>query len=650
MEKTMKKILLTLSLLIFANVFCHADPQKYKITTSTKTADAGYSIKGSQKYEICADTASAPVVTISSYTVNLGGKQTGNEQGVKVGSSTVADVANSVAVNSVSPAAMQAGNYSLGTSSMTVYYLYVSSLVATGFTASGGSGGFDSMPVGAIIEFISTTTMPSDFAYLNGQTLSRTSDAQLWAYAQSDPNLIGTSPGQFGVGDGVTTFTVPDRRGYFTRAWDDGKGIDANRVINSTQTSTFQGHRHELSGTSPWILSSAGTGGNINTTGSAYPNSAGGVGSPITDGVNGTPSTGPETRPINVTTVYGMKRRLSTQTQGALNPDRTWKVVYSTTIAANCSSFIATGLNGDYDETYMVRYMFKTGDAAQAATYRLGLAGDTTSICGFKRIVGDGSTSASSTDNTFQGLYLCTLSAGSGKTASGEAKIFAKTGSVRNAIITQINGSDASSAPGIETTQLQVARWNNTTVNISSMTFWTGTTNGIGAGSYIEILALSTSTVSVGVASQLASNTNAVIQADQDNDGVGNIVMKVGSTEYACIDANGMRIVQSTWTAPTFQNSWVNNGSWGAPAGYMKDSMGFIHLRGIVKSGTVGATMFTLPAGYRPSYLQGMTVPSNNGVTVIGWINILATGEVQAISPSGNSWLSLDGITFMAEQ
>lgn len=85
----MKKLFLLLGLLVFGSSFCEA-VQKYKMTVSTKTENVGYSILGSQKYEIGLDTASIPIITISSWTVNFGGMQVGTEEGVKVGTATIA--------------------------------------------------------------------------------------------------------------------------------------------------------------------------------------------------------------------------------------------------------------------------------------------------------------------------------------------------------------------------------------------------------------------------------------------------------------------------------------------------------------------------------------------------------------------------------
>ena len=58
-----------------------------------------------------------------------------------------------------------------------------------------------------------------------GATISRTAYAQLFS-------VIGTA---FGAGDGSTTFRLPDLRGEFLRAWDDGRGVDSGRVFGSAQ-------------------------------------------------------------------------------------------------------------------------------------------------------------------------------------------------------------------------------------------------------------------------------------------------------------------------------------------------------------------------------------------------------------------------------
>ena len=100
------------------------------------------------------------------------------------------------------------------------------------------------------------------------------------------------------------------------------------------------------------------------------------------------------------------------------------------------------------------------------------------------------------------------------------------------------------------------------------------------------------------------------------------------------------------WTAVTFQNSWVNYDGTFNQCGYLRDPHGFVHLRGLVKSGTIGTTIFTLPAGYRPEYQQLFNVQSNSA---LGRCDVKTNGEVTA-NAGNNAWFSLDGLIFKAYQ
>ena len=96
------------------------------------------------------------------------------------------------------------------------------------------------------------------------------------------------------------------------------------------------------------------------------------------------------------------------------------------------------------------------------------------------------------------------------------------------------------------------------------------------------------------------------------------------------------------WTAPTLLNSWVNYGSGNAAAGYTKVG-NRVEVKGLVRSGTVTANIFTLPTGYRPAEPLRFATISNNA---LGRINILTDGSVDSSSINDNTWLSLDGIAF----
>ncbi len=102
-----------------------------------------------------------------------------------------------------------------------------------------------------------------------------------------------------GIGDGSTTFNVPDYRGEFLRGWDAGKGTDASRAFGLSQTDAIQGHKHSLGLT----LGGSGAGGN----GGSWVSTATDTGTPISDGTNGTPRTAAETRPRNMAVMYCIK-------------------------------------------------------------------------------------------------------------------------------------------------------------------------------------------------------------------------------------------------------------------------------------------------------------------------------------------------------
>lgn len=106
-----------------------------------------------------------------------------------------------------------------------------------------------------------------------------------------------------------------------------------------------------------------------------------------------------------------------------------------------------------------------------------------------------------------------------------------------------------------------------------------------------------------------------------------------------------------TWIAPTLLNSWANYGGGYNNAGYMKDALGFVHLRGLIKNGNI-ATIFNLPSGYRPVGQCLFFAPCNHTPTppVSARIDIIpSTGAVDLVSYEtlgNNAWVSLDGIMF----
>lgn len=96
-----------------------------------------------------------------------------------------------------------------------------------------------------------------------------------------------------------------------------------------------------------------------------------------------------------------------------------------------------------------------------------------------------------------------------------------------------------------------------------------------------------------------------------------------------------------------FANSWVNFGGAFQVARYRKDALGYVHVQGTIKSGTLNVAMFTLPAGYRPAATLQFACVSNNAH---GTVQVLSTGVVQMPTSGGsNASVSLDTITFFAD-
>lgn len=91
-----------------------------------------------------------------------------------------------------------------------------------------------SLGLTGVMTTFAQSTAPSGWLKANGAAVSRTTYAALFA-------VIGTT---YGVGDGSTTFNLPDPRGRFVRALDDGKGVDVGRATNTVQAPALLTHTH----------------------------------------------------------------------------------------------------------------------------------------------------------------------------------------------------------------------------------------------------------------------------------------------------------------------------------------------------------------------------------------------------------------------
>ena len=180
----------------------------------------------------------------------------------------------------------------------------------------------DAIPVGAGF-VIFADSPPAGMLELDGAELSRATYAALWTHAQSGGNLVAQGSkqaGNFGNGDGSTTFTLPDLRGEFLRGWDHGRGVDTGRTIGSSQLDQMQRitGRADIDGSRAWQSDSGSAAGAMglqaNVTANTRHNAtASGTGTAVNfDSANSpnarvSTTTAGETRPRNNAVMFCIK-------------------------------------------------------------------------------------------------------------------------------------------------------------------------------------------------------------------------------------------------------------------------------------------------------------------------------------------------------
>jgi microcystin-dependent protein len=149
-------------------------------------------------------------------------------------------------------------------------------------------GGVATVPVGTVSAYAGPV-VPNGWLLCNGSAVSRTEYANLM-------QSIGVA---WGAGDNLTTFNVPDLRGYFLRGIDPSGTIDSTaRTLGSIEASNMPNHSHQIEESS--LHNAAYCPG-----GFGYVNTAGCT--PATFMSDGPSSISGETRPINVAVYYIIK-------------------------------------------------------------------------------------------------------------------------------------------------------------------------------------------------------------------------------------------------------------------------------------------------------------------------------------------------------
>jgi len=100
------------------------------------------------------------------------------------------------------------------------------------------------------------------------------------------------------------------------------------------------------------------------------------------------------------------------------------------------------------------------------------------------------------------------------------------------------------------------------------------------------------------------------------------------------------------WLVPTLQNGWVQYDTTYGNAAIYRRINGIVFVRGLLRSGTVGATIFTLPAGFRPSIRMLFACYTNPNVACR--VDVDPTGTING-SGESNGWISLANIIFVAD-
>lgn len=184
------------------------------------------------------------------------------------------------------------------------YVLDANNVICMVYRPSAIGGGITSdSEIGSIVAF-GCSTAPVGFLACEGQAVSRSTYADLF-------DVISTT---WGVGDGSTTFNIPDLRGAFLRGTGshgtanmaDGNDF-AGPALGASENDQFQGHIHKIdvSGTDD---------GNYTRTGASINAQRSTLATLYTDGTNGDPRYGDETRPFN----YGVKFCIRYAAKGAL--------------------------------------------------------------------------------------------------------------------------------------------------------------------------------------------------------------------------------------------------------------------------------------------------------------------------------------------
>jgi microcystin-dependent protein len=146
------------------------------------------------------------------------------------------------------------------------------------------------LPAGAVMPF-AMNSAPAGWLAANGSNVSRSTYAALFS-------AVGTT---YGAGDGSTTFTLPDLRGYFVRGSGTNSDGTAAGTFGAKQADLLKNHTHDVSDVRP-NSSQVGVQGGANFIWQASTSTVIRTTTGPNDSLGGT-----ETRPANIALLYCIK-------------------------------------------------------------------------------------------------------------------------------------------------------------------------------------------------------------------------------------------------------------------------------------------------------------------------------------------------------
>jgi hypothetical protein len=105
---------------------------------------------------------------------------------------------------------------------------------------------------------------------------------------------------------------------------------------------------------------------------------------------------------------------------------------------------------------------------------------------------------------------------------------------------------------------------------------------------------------------------------------------------------------------PAFVNGWQHYPDPYGPGRFRKLASGLVVLEGLIRSGTVSLTAFTMPVGYRPAPQVGGAARDHIFQLAVGGgisyeaARIDSTGAFRPTAAASSSWIALNGVTYYA--